>query len=75
MKSPKSHLNAFRQEPRDERTDRVARELVEEAAAERRERSQLLRKTRLERDGPNAGLKPRKQGPAKDATDEAVPKE
>jgi len=49
MKSPKTYLDAFQFEQKSERTDRVARELVEEAATERREKSRLLRQARLER--------------------------
>lgn len=50
MKPPKSYLDAFGREQKDVRTDRVAKLLVEEAAAERREKSRLLKKARLERD-------------------------
>ena len=50
MKSPKSYLEAFGLEQKDERTDRVAKALVEEAAAERREKNRILRRARLERD-------------------------
>lgn len=50
MKSSKSYLDEFRYEQKNDRTDRIARTLVEEAAAERQERSRSLRKARLERD-------------------------
>jgi len=51
METPKSQLDAFGRELKNERTDRVSKALVEEAAAERREKIRLLRRARLERDG------------------------
>jgi len=50
MKPPKSHLDAFQFEQKSDRTDRVSKELVEEAAAERRDKSRLLRQARLARE-------------------------
>jgi len=49
MKSPKADLDALRHEQKYERTDRVSKALTEEASAERRDKSRLLREARLER--------------------------
>ena len=50
MKSTKSFMNEFRLENREVRTDRIARELIEDAKAEHNERSRILRAARLARE-------------------------
>jgi len=74
MKPPNSYLDAFRQEQKDDRTDRVARAIVEDAVAERREKSRLLREARLERDAPSDRKQPA-QREGKSDTGEEVSEE
>jgi len=75
MKPPKSYLDAFRHEQKDDRTDRVARTIVEDAVAERREKSRLLREARLERDAPPSDRKQPAQREGKGDKGEEVSEE
>jgi len=58
MKSPKSDLDAFRDEQRYDRTDRISKALTEEASAERRDKSRTLREARIQRQAQDAGVEP-----------------
>ena len=75
LKPPKSYLEAFQQEQKDDRTDRVARSIVEDAAAERREKVRLLREARLERDAPPFDRQQPAQSAGKHSMGEAVSEE
>ena len=50
IKTTKTYLDAFQHEAKEDRTNRVSKSLVEEAAEERREKSRLQREARIERD-------------------------
>ena len=53
MKKPKSYLSDYSLEKRDDRTDRVSRELVEAEATARREKMRQLRLARLGQSSPS----------------------